>query len=279
MFIDRPVFATFVCVYAMLTQGFAPDAAAQLPPTLTALEIVDEMAALRNATNDKDRVAVAGHVASPVYAVRSFTHSFLGSFFNLPNELGILFADAQRSRDATKLQEARTKILNWASSQPPLPRPDPPAPRITREEAVRNVVGQWVYGIKYEEPLTEAEVFDFARLYPDFAVIPKTASTKAYLVDACATALDRNELLTEINLPVNESVQLDLKVAEQWLNALSTWLNSNRSYLYFHPKERSLRLDVTARASGIPSADYRRDHPWGPAEGPNVTDPKKVPRR
>ena len=55
------------------------------------------------------------------------------------------------------------------------------------------------------------------------------------------------------------------------------WLFRNLRYCYFHPKEKTLKLDLDARARGIPSKEYRKSHPWGSNEGPNKTDPKKVP--
>lgn len=47
------------------------------------------------------------------------------------------------------------------------------------------------------------------------------------------------------------------------------WYGQNAPYLYWHPGERKLRVDVEARAARRPSADFRRDTPWGPQDGPN----------
>jgi len=55
------------------------------------------------------------------------------------------------------------------------------------------------------------------------------------------------------------------------------WLFRNLRYCYFHPEEKHLKLDNEARAKGIPSKEYRKSHPWGGNEGPNKTDPQRVP--
>jgi len=55
------------------------------------------------------------------------------------------------------------------------------------------------------------------------------------------------------------------------------WIFRNLRYCYFHPKEKHLKLDLEARVKGIPSKQYRQSHPWGANDGPNLTDPKKIP--
>lgn len=48
------------------------------------------------------------------------------------------------------------------------------------------------------------------------------------------------------------------------------WYRSNAPYLYWHPGERRLRVDREARAAQKPSAEYRKDQPWRPDEGPHA---------
>lgn len=47
------------------------------------------------------------------------------------------------------------------------------------------------------------------------------------------------------------------------------WYRSNAPYLYWHPGEKRLRLDQAARAAQKPSAEFRKDTPWRPDEGPH----------
>lgn len=47
------------------------------------------------------------------------------------------------------------------------------------------------------------------------------------------------------------------------------WYAANSAFLYWHPRERRLRLDRAAREAQQPSAEYRKANPWRADEGPN----------
>ena len=53
------------------------------------------------------------------------------------------------------------------------------------------------------------------------------------------------------------------------------WYEANAPYLYWHPAERRLRVDVEARAAKQPSGEFRKTTAWGPQDGPN-SPPKET---
>jgi hypothetical protein len=57
---------------------------------------------------------------------------------------------------------------------------------------------------------------------------------------------------------------------EENRDAIGEWLAHNLKYCYFQPRDKRILLDTEARTKGIPSKEYRKDHPWnwGTTAGP-----------
>jgi hypothetical protein len=53
------------------------------------------------------------------------------------------------------------------------------------------------------------------------------------------------------------------------------WYHSNAQFLYLHPKDGCLRVDLAARSAGTSTDSFREKSPWGPDEGPNAPPRKK----
>lgn len=78
-------------------------------------------------------------------------------------------------------------------------------------------------------------------------------------------------LLTDDTVALEDLGAKDLKAAaKEDGEPVYVWYRSNAPYLYWHPGERRLRLDREAREAQKPSAEFRKDHPWRPDEGPHA---------
>jgi hypothetical protein len=134
----------------------------------------------------------------------------------------------------------------------------------------------WIEHILYEDA-HENVAFDCQGKFVELATTVQDLDHKKYLVDSFMTLLDKDERAAEIGLPKKGVIKIEN--AELFFSNLIAWIDANRSYLYFHPKERRFKIDAAARTAGVPTSVYREANPWGPAEGPNLTDPAKVPSR
>ncbi|MBX3471728.1 MAG: hypothetical protein KF878_33145 [Planctomycetes bacterium] len=95
------------------------------------------------------------------------------------------------------------------------------------------------------------------------AVVPEKAD-RAWLARRLLGLTDIDQALDDLK------AQTAARAVGEDGDAVFTWYRSNAPYLYWHPRERRLRVDVAARVARQPTAEFRRATPWGPEEGPNA---------
>ncbi|MCO5172540.1 MAG: hypothetical protein M9894_40100 [Planctomycetes bacterium] len=94
-------------------------------------------------------------------------------------------------------------------------------------------------------------------------VVPEKAD-RAWLARRLLGLTDIDQALEDLKAPTAQRAVGDDG------DAVFAWYRSNAPYLYWHPRERRLRVDVAARVARQPTAEFRRGTPWGPEEGPNA---------
>jgi hypothetical protein len=190
----------------------------------------------------------------------------------LPEDLAEAYVRASKEEDSRTLDERVEDILKWARGHV-ADKPAKPAKKIGNEQALMTVIAIWGQRIRYGgAPETEAK--DYAVVLLGAAQMPEDAKYKAQVANAILSLLDRNEVRKHVN--IGSTFVVSEEDAKGILGGLSDWLAANCPYLYFHPKERRLKLDANAAESKTPSSEYRTKHPWGKDEGPHKTDQKKT---
>jgi hypothetical protein len=247
-------------------------------PDITAQQAVNDAMGLLNAEARNDRLTVAGYLNSEVFGIQSHALEALSlDKFSVPDELTRSFSDAVVERNQDKIQQAQTEILSWIQTRPPLPPPtDMPAPaRVSKAISLIYDVGL-IESSFYGD--NEDHSFLVATIFGDTVTLAINSNAKRALLHGCLGLLDPDDMENEIGF-LKSTIWVNDNKLDEWLGKLKIWLQNNLTYLYYHVKERSLKLDYAARSAGIPSKDYRQSTPWGPNEGPNVTDPAKKPSR
>lgn len=257
-----------VAVISFLSPSLSP-AIPQVPAQADLEKTVSDEMVLTNYTRAGKPALVAKYLEHELISMRFSAVTSLRSM-GLPQDLVGKYQAAELFGDSAKLAEAVAPIRDWANAAPS--SPEPVKDVATRTQAIEAVIGGWRWFITYwKRPDDYAHLF--ARSLPDF--IPKLTDDKdkRYVTIYVLSVLDADDLLAEIGMP--KDLELKKDAVDQWLPQIGQWLANNHTYFYFHPKERTLKLDFVARSAGVPSKAYRTANPWGPNEGPNVTDPTK----
>lgn len=239
---------------------------------LKAEDFAKKAAVVLQAAEIRDVVALAGVLKDghPVVATLALTKLRL---LTLPEDLAQAYVGAARKKDARALAESTEAILKWARERDG--KETVKSPRIIgNEQALMEAVSVWRQRIRYGGA-PDAEAEEYATVLLGASQMCKDAGRKARLANAILALLDREEVKKSVD--IGKAFVVSEKDSEKILGGLSGWLAENLPYLYFHPKERRLKLDAKAAESKTPSSEYRAKHPWGKEEGPHKTDPKKTP--
>lgn len=242
-------------------------------PSMTDLDkVVNDAVALKNYSDAKKPALVASYLQHDVLTIRLkalYSLSALG----LPEDLGNKYEVAEMSWDAVKVAAAAAPIKEWAEKTPS--SPDPVTEKHTRDSILRSVINSWLDVIREWNRADEYACL-FGRSFPGLVSKLRNDAEREEAFTWGMRFVDRDDLLSEIGMPTDPDLGFEKKEeVNQWLPQVGQWMASNHTYFYFHRKERRLKLDSAARSAGVPSKDYRVAHPWGPNEGPNVTDPNK----
>jgi hypothetical protein len=142
-------------------------------------------------------------------------------------------------------------------------------------EIITNVIVAWGSRIQYGK-CSEEDAYSLIRFLVGLDKYCDDNEKKAYLL-ANYYYLINNKLLRDLihrkhHLVVKESANEDYK-------KVISWVDKHIKYLYFHPKERTFKLDELALEENISTCEFRKKNPWGINEGPNKVDPERIPRR
>jgi hypothetical protein len=94
------------------------------------------------------------------------------------------------------------------------------------------------------------------------AVVPEKAD-RAWLAGRLLRLTDLERALEDLKAASPE------KALDDDGDPVFDWYRQNAPFLYWHPGEKKLRVDVEARTARRPSVEFRRETPWGPQDGPN----------
>lgn len=265
----------FACISLLSSPMFA-----QIPAQIDLDKAVNDFIVLQNDHEAKKPKLVAKYLLHELLTVRLEAADSLNTM-GLPTGILTRYQLAEVSGDAAKIVMARQAIQDWVDNKS-VTSPDPVIDSYTHESAVGGLLSKWTHNVIYWRQPGEY-AFLLGKSLVDFVPKLRNDNERGEVVSTFISILDNDELLSEIGLPddlntvtADGRIVYDTKaVADRWLQPLTQWMVSNLPYLYFHPKERRLKLDVTARTAGIPSKNYRLNNPWGQNEGPNLTDPHK----
>ncbi len=112
-----------------------------------------------------------------------------------------------------------------------------------------------------EDPLAKRRMIELLLAWR--AAVPEKTD-RAWLARRLLGLTDIDQAVTDLKAPSAA------KAVGEDGDEVFAWYRSNAPFFYWHPAERRFRVDVAARAARQPSAEFRRQTPWGPQEGPNA---------
>jgi hypothetical protein len=240
-----------------------------------ARKLLDEVLGLLQAYQAQDAVRLAKSLGAEPEAIRLISISQLGNL-GLPAPMHKAYLHAVEAADKEALEKARKAVVEWAQGYRKKKRAaeDVEEEAPTKADAERVLWGTWIELIRYgshgEQSAKELLLVKMG-LREEFTDEPMRWAIAMSML----RLLDAYDLDQELGLQFQVRMSKDL--TDKVLAVLSPWILKNLPYLYFHPVERTLKLDREARAHDSPSAEYRKTHPWNANEGPNLIDPKKKP--
>lgn len=239
-----------------------------------ARKLLDEVMDLLQAYQAQDAVRLAKALGAKPEAVDVINLGLLEGL-GLPAPIHIAYRDAKKGADEAALDKARKAIRQWAQGYRKKTEAEWFDRNFTKSDARINLWEAWTDLIKFGshgEPSAKEWLLLQVGFLGEF-----TAEVDRYTIAMTMLGLlDRDDLGEELGFKYQGHRFAD--PTEKVLAVLSPWILKNLPYLYFHPVERTLKLDRQARANDTPSAEYRKTHPWNANEGPNRTDPKKKPQ-
>jgi hypothetical protein len=199
------------------------------------------------------------------------------SDLGLPADLRTKLVKARMGADAAGEEAAKKAILAWARKHDESSPPKDATGEVSQSMAVLVISGAWHEEIRYKRG-TEASAREYATALVGFSGIVSEDSAKEVVAYEEVVLFDEDELQSEVHIHLDKG-RLSGATVDEALAKMRVWIAANLQYCFFHPEERSFKFDAEARAAGQASSDYRKQHPWGKDEGPNKTDPEKVPYR
>lgn len=239
---------------------------------LQAKELLERVVRLLGAAEAKNAVALAevlGTDHRPLEKLSLIKLRLIG----LPEEQTENYKRASVARDQQSLARSKEMILTWAREFNKDKRGEIAA-NISSSQAMNTLLPIWNQMIRYGNA-TEKDVKELALILVGMAELFEHREEKARIANRILLLIDRDEIREELDIGKGFLVTPDR--SEETLGNLCDWLSANMSYLYFHPEERTLKIDQEARSRKAPSLDYRKKHPWGRNSGPNKTDASKKP--
>jgi hypothetical protein len=192
--------------------------------------------------------------------------------FGMPGPWEQDYITAEGRSDHKTMATLREHILAWARTYAkthPLRKAQP----VKEADAIRHLCSLWSDRVRRQEAHSNG-AFEFARFLYVAGASAKTDEANIYVLETVAVVVDEEELTDMIH---RENGLVTALSARRDLPKALAWVEANLEYCFFHPEERTLKLDADAREARVPSAKYRAEHPWGKSAGPNKTDPKKKP--
>lgn len=260
-------------IVMIYSQGqYISPAIAQTPSNVDLDKVLNDAVVLHNYGTAKKPKLAALYLEHELYTIRLQAMSELRAM-GLPEKFYLEYEAAEMTWDAEKVKAAVAPMKQWAEQA--ASSPDPVIDKHTRAELLPKVIGSWLHIVReYNQADDYARLF--GRNFPDLIPKLRNDDERKAAFNWGVQFLDGDELFSEIGMPTDPDLGLEKREEiDQWLPRVGQWMAANNPYFYFHHKERTLKLDLAARAAGIPSKDYRMTHPWGPNEGPNLTDPHK----
>jgi len=239
-----------------------------------ARKLLDEVFGLLQAYQAQDAVRLAKSLGAEPEAIDLISISRLGSL-GLPAPMHKAYLHAVEAADKEALEKARKAVAEWAQGYRKKKRAEEAEEEApTKADAESVLWHAWIEPIRYGnrgESSAKELLLVQVGLREEFTDEPKRWGIAMSML----CLLDKDDLDQELGLQLQGGRFKD--PTDKVLAALSPWILKNLPYLYFHPVERKLKLDREARAQNAPSAEYRKTHPWGANDGPNLIDPKKKP--
>lgn len=237
-----------------------------------AMEILDEAMNILNAEKANDPVSIAemlsldNHVVINRLALRKLDS------FRMPGEYSSECLLAERDGDTKRFREVKAKVLKWPLNYRPVREKSKENARTF--DAINVLSELWIRRIRFHE-VDQHEVFEYAEALIAYSEFAKNPRDEVYVIHMFLVIFDCGELDGLVRFEKGRLVS-ETNALEDLPKALE-WAKANLKYCYFHPEERTLKLDTTARNAGVVSEEYRKKNPWKENEGPNLTNPKKIP--
>lgn len=238
-----------------------------------ARKLLDEVMGLLQAYQAQDAVRLAKSLGAKPEALDLISLGLLGDL-GLPAPIHIAYLAAKKGADEAALDKARKAIGQWAQGYRKKTEAGRYVPAFTKSDAHTNLCSEWIDLIKFGSH-GEQSAKEFLLVQVGLRDEFVAEADRWAIAMTMLGRLDRDDLGEELGFKYQGYRFAD--PTDKVLAVLSPWILKNLPYLYFHPVERKLKLDREARASNIASAEYRKAHPWGANEGPNLIDPKKKP--
>jgi hypothetical protein len=245
----------------VLAQG---DDGAGTPPRAVegkkaAEQVLASIVTVLESTAKSDTKAATKALRDPSWAVRTFAAIRLGT-------LGL---DAASVRALKEASAPGSKPL--AEGAAPLAAADklvvkadpaaPPEPATVADEGVR------IYAslVRNELSTKRAPPAVLAKLVlelPTYAEAANDARARGFIARELLAIGDTDQILKDLGVKTTAAAVADdgKKVYE--------WFQSNGTYLYFHPADKGLRVDLEARSACVASEKFREKTPWKQGEGP-----------
>jgi len=266
--------AGLVLVVAALTPALllADDEGAGGPPSRTKEQrrVLDRLAEILEDTSfNKTKSALAG-LRDASWAVRAFAAIRLG-VVGLDEPTVRSLRDAARpgskppAADDAKVAAAETFAKDVKETKE---KSGPERKATAGDEGIRSYASLVRNELSVKKVPAE-ELRALILSLPAFAEAADDVRARNFIARELLALCESDRIVKELSAKdVNAAVGEDGKKVFEWFR-------SNEKYLYLHPKESALHLDVAARSDATPTDKYREKNPWAADEGPNAPPRKR----